>query len=136
MAFFVTTTAYDSNTIVIPDLDNWTFIHPIVNYDLELNFTLAQISASEDLGSLIDNNYVSCIYQNIDITSSIMLKVIDLNSLAQLSTYTGLLRVENNIILGGGGVGDGGQLKEGTSSTAQLLKSEAAMSIEIPFARH
>lgn len=105
MAFLVTTTGLNP-TVTLSDLNNVILTHPTINYDLEGVFTIVEISASEDLGQAIDNYEVICTYHNITITSKLLLKSIDQNSTSTVASYIGLLRVVDNVILGGGSVTD------------------------------
>ena len=58
MAFNITTTGTHS-PVVFYDLGERSFIHPINNYDLELEYNQSEIQSSNDIQDAIDNGWIT-----------------------------------------------------------------------------
>jgi hypothetical protein len=58
MSFRITTTGLQ-DPVVFYDLGNVTYSHPTTDYDLEDDFTEAEIKGSLDIQSAIDNGYIT-----------------------------------------------------------------------------
>jgi hypothetical protein len=56
---FLITTTGTLGTIVFNDLGERTFNHPIVDYDLQQEFEIYELTESEDIQSAIDNGYIT-----------------------------------------------------------------------------
>ena len=62
MAFIITTTVtLPGGTLVIPELGNRTFTHPLVSYDLETEFDKDEIRISSTIQNAIDNGWITVV---------------------------------------------------------------------------
>ena len=65
--FNITTTGI-VGSVSFADLGDRTFIHPTVDYDLESEYSLFRLLASEDIQASIDNGHITVANQDNEIT--------------------------------------------------------------------
>lgn len=70
MAFKISTTGV-VDEVVFHDLGSRKFVHPTIDYDLEQEFRIDEISSSQDVQASIDNNYITVKDENDNLIETV-----------------------------------------------------------------